>query len=200
MGFDDLIPFIIFAVYIGFAALKAVLKKKKKLQQSKQPLQPSEQLSEKPAKKAGFGFSKIIKTIKTELEKAVNEAKLKGEQAGVATKRNIWEELRGGSKETNLEDRLADRNFEDANKISVENIVRQTPDSDETVLDRVEQSTEPIDDTSQVSESQDAYSQKPQPFALKKRKQNKGLNLSVAKMREAVILSEILAKPVGLKE
>ncbi|MCK5542981.1 MAG: hypothetical protein KAI40_09840 [Desulfobacterales bacterium] len=178
MNFDDLIPFIFLVGYIGFVFFKKILGKKKDPQK------------DKPTGKVSFGFSKFINTIKSELIKAANETKLKENQGSAPSQKNIWEELK--------EDNLAKRDFENEDKTPLENIVRQVPDS-------AEQSTEPVDE-SQVDESQKhAYRvHKPQTYTIKKRnrkkKQKTGQRLSVSKLQKAVVWSEILAKPVGLRE
>ncbi len=187
MNFDDLIPFLIFAVYIGFALLKKVFKKKEKqpAQQSPDQLsgQPTSQAPPKPIKKVSFGFSKLIGTIKSELEKAANEAKLKAEQSGDTAEKNIWDELRDDNEEKSLDDRFEDDEFE------VKNLAKQVPDSDE-------QPVEPVD----LSHRNAPRAVEPHAYTVKKRTKRKRLRLSISKMRKAVVLSEILAKPIGLRE
>ncbi len=191
MNFDDFLPFIIFVVYIGFALLKKVFKKKEKqpAQQSPDQLsaqpsdQPKGQTPPKPIKKLSFGFSKLIGTIKSELEKAANEAKLKAEQPGDTAEKNIWDELRDDNKEESLDDRFEENEFE------VKNLEKQVSDSDAQTIEPVDLSHRNIRSTSE-----------PHAYAIKKRTKRKGLRLSVSKMRKAVILSEILAKPIGLRE
>jgi hypothetical protein len=65
------------------------------------------------------------------------------------------------------------------------------PESDDPSLDIPEQSVEPVDKP---------FVDEPQINAYSISKPKKGLRLSVTKMREAIILSEILAKPIGLRE
>ncbi|MCP3875994.1 MAG: hypothetical protein GY699_22950, partial [Desulfobacteraceae bacterium] len=150
---------------------------------------PKGQTPPKPIKKLSFGFSKLIGTIKSELEKAANEAKLKAEQPGDTAEKNIWDELRDDNKEESLEHGFAGDDFEVKNKITVESPGRQAPDITEQTIEPADLSHRNIRSTSE-----------PHAYAVKKRTKQKGLRLSVSKMRKAVILSEILAKPIGLRE
>ncbi len=184
MNFDDSLPFIIFLAYFGFAALKKLFKKKET-----KPGQPTDQLPPKPKKKVRFGFSKLIGTIKSELEKAANEAKLKAEQSGDTAEKNIWDELRDDNKDEIIEDGFAGDDFEVKNKITVERSVRQAPDVAEQPIDPVDSSHRNVSRTIE-----------PHAYAIKKRTKRKRLRLSISKMRKAVVLSEILAKPIGLRE
>ena len=175
MNFDDILPFIIFVAYIGFALFKKISGKKK------------EPKKDKPAGKISFGFSKLVTTIKSELAKAVDEAKLKEKQTGATPGENLWEELRGDSQE----DKIADRDFKEEDQAPAQNIIQQVPDSADNPLDIPEQSIEPVDKP---------FVDEPQTDAYSIRKPKKRLRLSATKMREAIILSEILAKPIGLRE
>ena len=175
MNFDDILPFIIFVAYIGFALFKKVSGKKK------------EPKKDKPAGKISFGFSKLVTTIKSELTKAVDEAKLKEKRTGATPGENVWEELRGDSQE----DKIAGTEFEKEDQALAQNIIQQMPDSADTSLDIAEQSIEPVDKP---------FVDEPQIDAYSISKPKKGLRISITKMREAIILSEILAKPVGLRD
>jgi hypothetical protein len=175
MNFDDILPFLIFLAYIGFTLFKKILGKKK------------EPKKDKPAWKISLGFSKIMTNIKSELAKAVDEAKLKEKQAAVTPRKNIWEKLRGDSQE----DKIADREFEEKDQALAQNIIQQVPDSYDHSSDIAEQSIEPVDKP---------LVDEPQTHAYSISKPKKGLRLSVTKMREVIILSEILAKPIGLRE
>ncbi len=172
MNFDDLIPFIVILVIIGFNILKSIAKKKKKSVDGKSPA--------KPAPKKAFGLSKLVDTIKAELERAALEAKKKQEEAQAPA----WEqeEADAGFEDQYFDDDVkeakevkTDCNFE--NQTSHRNIPRVPPDLDYKFEDK----------------------ESPRPYR-KRRRQKQHRKLSVSKLREAIILSEILAKPVGLRE
>jgi len=183
MSFDDLIPFIAFIAYIGFVVFKKILGKKK------------EPLKAKPEKKVSFGFSKLIGTIKSELEKAANEAKLKEKQVSSSSQKNIWDEL----KEENIEN----ENFEVEIKTQVQKIVSQEPEQDDTLFDMVEKPTELVDDPIFVDSQKHSHRIFQPKYSVIKRKrqrQKNGWHLSSSKLKQAVVLSEILAKPIGLRD
>jgi hypothetical protein len=176
MSFDDLIPVIAFIAYIGFVVFKKILGKKKELPKGK------------PAKKVTFGFSKLINTIKSEIEKAANQGKLKEKQASDPSQKNLWEELREG----NLEKETLEPD---------ENIAEQDLEIDDTLFDTVKKPTEPVDEPLVKDSKKHAYRiYKPESGIIRKRRRRKKWCLSSYKLREAVVLSEILAKPIGLRE
>jgi len=173
MSLDDLIPFLIFIAIIGFNIFKKIGKKK-------QEVQAGESV-QKPVKKKAFGLTKLVDTIKAEIEKA----SLAGQQNKGNQKDSIWTTL---AQEEASEDQGFDDDFR----------------------------TDPVKEDIPVIESAEEYNapiglpREPEPqvpckstgggFGIKQRKCRKMEYLSPSKMREAVVLSEILAKPIGLRD
>ena len=171
MSFDDLIPFFIFLGIIGFNILKSLAKKKQSLKDGNPP--------KKAAPKKVSGLSKLVNNIKAEIEKAGLELKQqKGEQNA-----SVWEDL---SEERVSEDKEQYENLEE--------IIEEDKDSS---LQPLEVERE-VPEESSRSLGREVLPNK--PFGTRKRKYKKALNLSPTKMREAIILSEIIAKPIGLRD
>ena len=173
MNLDDLIPFIILLGIILFNILKRLAKGK----QEKEP-------SEKPAKKKAFGLSKLVDTIKAELELAGLEPKQQKEKAKTLIHDAEFGKVEAGEAELS-EAELMRAGFEGDD---LEEILK-----DETIREDLPKFARKVE-----------KKKKPMvpglPGDIKKRKQRRVPKLSVSKMREAIVLSEIIAKPVGLRD
>ena len=179
MNFEDLIPFIIFIGYIGFAILRSVLKKKQKSQDGKS--------SKKPAPKKAFGLSKLVDAIKAEIELAGVELKQKQKKAKALTQEAEY----GGAGVDGAEEMVFE---EDSPGTNLEEILEEETGSFIQPSEMREELPEP----EFVPTVKKEYA--PMPYDIKKRKSTRVPRLSVSKMREAIILSEIIAKPVGLRD
>lgn len=169
MNLDDLIPFIVFLIYVGFMLFKKATKKKPGTGAPPQ---------EKSGKKKSFGLSKLVDTIKAELERAALEAK----QKQAAADSTAWNYADG------------DDDFEDLK-----------PDPGPIFVDPIQvkpASKPPPIKIKQPPDLAGVCDRKKAPAARHKRQrsvQNR-LRLSPAKLKEAVVLSEIIAKPLALRD
>ncbi|MCD4743300.1 MAG: hypothetical protein K8R67_12585 [Desulfobacteraceae bacterium] len=190
MDLDGLIPFIIFLGIIVFNILKGLAKKKK--QEKQEGTQP-----QKPARKKAFGLSKLVGAIKAEIELAGLEQKKKERKAEAIT----WEAESGDAGV----DRAEDAVFEEGSAVD-EVFEEDSPGTNlEEILDEETGSFgQPSEINEELPESEFVPAVKkkyaPMIYDIKKRKQRRVPRLSVSKMREAIILSEIVAKPVGLRD
>ena len=181
MNFDDLIPFLIFFGIIGYNILKRLAKKKQSSKDGNPP--------KKAAPKIFTGLSRLVNNIKAEIEKACLELKQqKGEQSA-----SVWEGL---SEEKVSEDKEQYENIEE--------IIEEEKDSSLQPLEIEKEdpavSSYAVDEQKESSWSSGREVLPDRSFGIRKRKYKKALNLSPFKMREAIVLSEIIAKPVGLRD
>ena len=168
----DLDGLIPFIIFLGIIVFN-ILKglAKKKKQEKQEGTQP-----QKPARKKAFGLSKLVDAIKAEIELAGLEQKKKKGKAEALT-REAESGNAGG-------DGAVDAIFEeDSPGDNLKEILDEEPGS--------------------FGQPSDIHEELPEPEfvpAVKKEKSAKVPKLSVSKMQEAIILSEILAKPVGLRD
>ena len=189
MNLEDLIPFIIFIGYIGFAILRNVLKKKQKPQDGKS--------SQKPTPKKASGLSKLLNTIKAELELAGLELNQKKEKAKALT-RDADEYSKAEFNEAEFgEERAVDAGFEDDDLTDdLEGILKEEAGSSI----QPPEIHEGLPKFVRVVEKKRKHIVPDLPCDIKKRKQRRVPRLCASKMREAIVLSEIIAKPVGLRD
>ena len=208
MNFDDFAPLIFFLIYVAFMLLKGRKAKKKKAQAAppdQAGTAKKERSSQKQAKKKG-GLFNLIDLVKAELERAAREARKKEVQEQTRESGDLpdW------SAETGREESTLSRDFwskEPATETGVEHeppywtepaaevppLPSQVPrdDSDITAKELV---PGPIPGTANHARQVRTRkrSTRKQPVKLG--------HLSKDRLKEAVILSEILAKPVGMRE
>ncbi len=186
MNFDDIAPFIFFLGWLGFMALKNIFKKRRQARGSK-PASPqgSSSSPDQPLKKSKgtlFGFKKLIKGVRAELEKAVNETNLKANKEKTADLKDAWEELRENDPRNQQGD-LSDNLIDDS--AAVEHAIFEQGVTEQNIAEQG------------IPEK---FSGSGSMYRSKKQQHTKKINLTTSRLKEAVILSEILAKPVGLSE
>ncbi len=177
MNFDDLLPFIIFVGYIGFAIVRGVLKKKKGQEAGKS--------IRKAEPKKVSGIFKLLKTIRTEFEQSLVQSRQKGDAADAS----FWEtEDERPELEPDLEsDKVMSQNFteelvEDIEKPSVKEYVPEK---------KALKKSRPIN-----IHTQGIQKREKKKYVTRLRR----IKISPSKMREAIVMSEIIAKPVGLRD
>jgi hypothetical protein len=179
MNLDDIIPILIFLGIILFNIFKGSVKKKQAAKVVK--------TSKKPKRKSVFGLSKLVDNIKAEIEKAGIEAN----QDKTKQSDSIW---------ATLSDKVGTERKElvsDSGEVARSEAVDfESPPTIESVPELYD---EPI---RQVLEAEKETAPKisPETLSVGKRKFKKSLGLSPSKMREAIVLSEIVAKPIGLRD
>ncbi|MCK5312272.1 MAG: hypothetical protein KAJ62_09185 [Desulfobacteraceae bacterium] len=159
-----------FIIFLGIILFN-ILKRFGKKKSEIQDAEPAQ----KPKRKKKFWLSNLIDNMKAEIEKAnLANKQQEGKQSD-----SIWATLSG---ETDSESKEPD----------------SEPDNDlEEMIS--EEISEPIEQV-HVLEKQKIPKASDMVWGVKKRKCKKVLNLSPSKMREAIVLSEIIAKPIGLRE
>ncbi len=203
MNFDDILPIIIFIFYTIYTIASAMLKKKKKSEKKVPPVPAPEQsvrkshshrrLFKKPVGKAGFMFSRIVNNIKAELEKSVSSKIQKERIKAAPGGNNIWEELRESEMPLASAPDPPHEIYENIDKVLPLDNVTPTPDDIEAAFNTDELSFEPTQPRENISSAHGTETSLV-------RNRRKRLNFSAAGMKKAVILSEILARPLGLEE
>lgn len=166
----DLDGLIPFIIFLGIIVFNILKGLAKKKKQEKQ----EGTQPQKPTRKKAFGLSKLVDAIKAEIELAGLEQKKKGRKAEALTREAESGDAGG--------DGAVDAIFEEGSP----------RDNLEEILD------EELPEPEFVPAVKKKYA--PMIYDIKKRKQRRVPRLSVSKMREAIILSEIVAKPVGLRD
>ncbi len=182
MNFDDIIPFIIFLVYIAFM----VFRKKPQKKTEKADVQTSQSTE----KKKGFGLSTLVDTIKAELEKAAMEARQRQEAANEAAR-----------KEATAWDDLADHEYDEEDDEDPDREAERRPARPTAGAPPLNQPP-PVSAPTRTRYKDTAVHKKTAPVFSYDQKTyfRKRLVLTPAKMREAVVLSELLAKPIALRK